>query len=68
MDPNAPHPDDIVIDMHTGDVAMCHKDFAPLVRPRTSLLGQGRCGDGFGRSTRLFVNSGAPTAALRRLH
>jgi hypothetical protein len=35
VDPNAPHPDDVVIDMHTGDVAMCHKDFAPLVRPRT---------------------------------
>jgi hypothetical protein len=35
VDPNAPHPDDIVIDMHTGDVTMCHKDFAPLVRPRT---------------------------------
>ena len=34
VDPNAPHPDDLVIDMHTGDVAMCHKDFAPLVRPR----------------------------------
>jgi hypothetical protein len=34
VDPNAPHPDDVVIDMHTGDVAMCHKDFAPLVRPR----------------------------------
>ena len=35
VDPNAPHPDDVVIDMHTGDVAMCHKDFAPLVRPRS---------------------------------
>src|SRR5215207_8722688 len=34
VDPNAPHPDDLVIDMHTGDVAMCHKDFAPLFRPR----------------------------------
>ena len=35
VDPNAPHPDDLVIDMHTGDVTMCHQDFAPLVRPRT---------------------------------
>ena len=23
VDPNAPHPDDVVIDMHTGDVTMC---------------------------------------------
>jgi hypothetical protein len=27
VDPTTPHPDDVVIDMQTGDVAMCHKDF-----------------------------------------
>jgi len=27
VDPMAPHPDDIVINMQTGEVAMCHKDF-----------------------------------------
>jgi hypothetical protein len=32
VDPNAPHPDDLEIDMHTGDVTMCHKDFVPKVR------------------------------------
>jgi hypothetical protein len=34
VDPNAPHPDDIVVDMSTGEVAMCHKDFAPKLRTR----------------------------------
>jgi hypothetical protein len=28
VDPTAPHPDDVVIDMQSGEVAMCHKDFA----------------------------------------
>jgi hypothetical protein len=32
VDPNAPHPDDIVVDMQTGEVAMCHKDFAAAPR------------------------------------
>jgi hypothetical protein len=32
VDPNAPHPDDLEIDMHTGEVTMCHRDFAPKVR------------------------------------
>ena len=32
VDPNAPHPDDIEVDMHTGEVTICHKDFAPKVR------------------------------------
>jgi Family of unknown function (DUF5681) len=27
VDPNAPHPDDLVISMHTGEVIMCHEDF-----------------------------------------
>jgi hypothetical protein len=27
VDPTVPHPDDIIIDMQTGEVAMCHKDF-----------------------------------------
>jgi len=31
VDPTAPQPDDIVIDMQTGEVAMCHKDF-PIPR------------------------------------
>jgi hypothetical protein len=34
VDPNAPHPDDLEIDMHTGEVTMYHKDFAPRVRRR----------------------------------
>jgi hypothetical protein len=52
VDPNAPHPDDVVIDMHTGDVAVCHNDF----KGAAAMVG---------RSTRLFANSDAPTAALR---
>jgi hypothetical protein len=34
VDPNAPHPDDLEINMHTGEVTMYHKDFAPKARRR----------------------------------
>ena len=51
--------------MHTGDVAMCQRISRHSSGHATDCCDKACCGDGFGRSTRLFVNSDAPIAALR---